>query len=80
MDSIYNFYNSFHKPVDDDFYRKGYLTHEQFVESGDSLTKTGWRWKKDDVSKEYLECKGSSMLRIKAISGMREVRNEEGFI
>jgi hypothetical protein len=35
MDSLKNFYYSFHNPTNDDFQNKGYLSKEQFIKSGD---------------------------------------------
>jgi len=43
-EGIKNFFNSFHKPTEEDFHQKGYLSPEQFTKSGDQLTKTGWKW------------------------------------
>jgi hypothetical protein len=68
MDSIKNFYYSFHQPNDDDFYKKGYLSKEQFQKSGDQLTKTGWKWNRsqnennlfEEINKQYLSLNGNS--------------------
>ncbi len=88
MDSVKNFYHSFHKVTEDDFSKQGYLSKEQFLKSGDQLNKTGWKWKPSqskyrqfsEESKQYLSCQATSQRRIKSMQTLQQVVNEDGFV
>ncbi|CAD8046556.1 unnamed protein product [Paramecium primaurelia] len=83
---INNFVNSFATPKPQDFYSKGWLTPEQFVEAGDQLTMTGWQWKKAQVKKGvdpphpekmYLIANATSQTRIKEFLSF-DFQNNQG--
>lgn len=46
MDALKGLYNSFKAPATDDFEKHGFLTPQQFMDSGDQLTLMGWKWDK----------------------------------
>lgn len=84
MDSVKNFFNSWYSPKDTDFYKSGYLTPEQFIQAGDQLTKTSWKWQSSsnlkaskilsNPKKQYLSTEARSSYRINDI--MLEKNNE----
>ncbi|KAM3130036.1 hypothetical protein pb186bvf_017834 [Paramecium bursaria] len=90
IQGLNNFVNSFVKPKPQDFYEKGWLTPEQFIEAGDQLTMMGWQWKKVAGKKDsnpphpdkmFLQANATSSIRIKDFiqNDFNNQMNEEGY-